>query len=279
MKKIIGAFDGYKFSESTRDYTIYIAKHSNAHLVGVFLDDLLYHSYRLSQVRFDGNSGQGNLKQLNKEDEEKRESAVHLFESEAQNAKLNYSIHRDKDAAFPDLLHETIYSDLLVIYKNETFTRFEEQAPSHFMRELLAETQCPVMVVPHTFKPISKIILLYNGKPASVYAIKMFSYLLPALKYIETEVLSINDEKESYHLPDNKYMKEFMHRHFPHATFTVLKGDAEQEIITYLKIQKENALVVLGAYQRNMVSRLLKRSLADCLIEKVNLPLFIAHNH
>jgi len=80
-------------------------------------------------------------------------------------------------------------------------------------------------------------------------------------------------------LPDNKLMKEFMHRHFPKATYTVLKGDAEDEISTYLKMQKENALVVLGAYQRDMVSRFFKRSLADCLIENVNLPLFIAHNH
>ena len=36
MKKIIAAFDGLKFSKSTRDYAIQIAKENNAHLVGVF---------------------------------------------------------------------------------------------------------------------------------------------------------------------------------------------------------------------------------------------------
>jgi hypothetical protein len=39
MKKIIAALDGLKFSGSTRDYAIQLARQNNAHLVGVFLDD------------------------------------------------------------------------------------------------------------------------------------------------------------------------------------------------------------------------------------------------
>lgn len=275
MKKIIGAFDGYKFSESTKDFTTYIAKHNNVHTVGLFLDDEIYHSYRFSDIRFEGD---GNLKQLNQDDQEKRALAVKLFETAMQTAKLNYSIHRPKAGAFNELLHETIYSDLLILYKNETFTNFEETAPPRFVRELLAETQCPVLLVPHTFRPFDKIILLYNGKPSSVHAIKMFSYLLPSFKHLPTEMLTVNDEKNSFHLPDNKLMKEFMHRHFPEAVFTVLKGDTEEEIINFLKLQDKNTLVVLGSSQRNMISRLFKRGIVDALIEKIELSIFTAHN-
>jgi hypothetical protein len=39
MKKIISAFDGLKFSNSTMQHAIHIAKQSNAHLVAAFLDD------------------------------------------------------------------------------------------------------------------------------------------------------------------------------------------------------------------------------------------------
>jgi hypothetical protein len=38
---------------------------------------------------------------------------------------------------------------------------------------------------------------------------------MPALKHVETEVLTITDEKKNLHLPENKLMKEFMHCHFP----------------------------------------------------------------
>ena len=44
MKKILAAIDGLKYSESTEEYAVYIAKKMNAHLVGVFLDDFTRHS-------------------------------------------------------------------------------------------------------------------------------------------------------------------------------------------------------------------------------------------
>jgi K+-sensing histidine kinase KdpD len=125
---------------------------------------------------------------------------------------------------------------------------------------------------------IDKIILLYDGEPSSVYAIKMFSYLLPQLKYLDTEVVTVKSEKRSLHLPDNRLMKEFMKRHFPNAFYKVMKGYAEDEIVKYLKQQNENTLVVLGAYRRNSVSRWFRESMADILMKELKLPLFIAHN-
>jgi ABC-type dipeptide/oligopeptide/nickel transport system permease component len=57
-----------------------------------------------------------------------------------------------------------------------------------------------------------------------------------------------------------------------------LKGIAEPEIVDYLKNQKELPLVILGAYQRGVVSRWLRASMADTLMKDLKLPLFIAHN-
>lgn len=69
-----------------------------------------------------------------------------------------------------------------------------------------------------------------------------------------------------------------MKRHFPAAQYTVLKGLAESEIITYLNVQKANNMVVCGAYQRGMVSRWFRVSMADALMKNLKLPLFIAHH-
>ena len=73
-------------------------------------------------------------------------------------------------------------------------------------------------------------------------------------------------------------MKEFMKRHFPEAKYTVLKGLPEETILAFLQQQKEDALVVLGAYQRSKISRWFKPSMADHLMSKLKLPLFVAHN-
>jgi nucleotide-binding universal stress UspA family protein len=73
-------------------------------------------------------------------------------------------------------------------------------------------------------------------------------------------------------------MKEFMNRYLPKAEYVVLKGDAENTILAYLQQRPEEAMVVLGAYQRSRVSRWFKPSMADLLMKNTSFPLFIAHN-
>ena len=102
--------------------------------------------------------------------------------------------------------------------------------------------------------------------------------MLPLLKSERVEVLTINNEKEEVNIPDSWLMKEFMKRHFPFAEYTVLNGNAEKEITSHLKEESENVLVVLGAYRRGRVSRWFKQSMADHIMQHLDLPLFIAHN-
>jgi nucleotide-binding universal stress UspA family protein len=277
MKKIIAAIDGLKFSESTMNYAVHIAKQLNAHLVGVFLDDPTYTSYKIYDVVVKEGVSEAKLKQYDEEDAEKRKEAATRFESVCNDAGINHSVHHDRDIALRELLHESIYADLLVIDSHETLTHYEEKQPSRFIRDLLAEVQCPVLLVPHKYKPIDKIVLLYDGEPSSVYAIKMFTYLLPLFKNTDTEVLCVKTVNKTAHLPDNKLMKEYIKRHFPKVDYKVIKGFAEVEIVKHLKNFSPNVLAVLGAYRRGKVSRLFHESMADTLIKETKLPLFIAH--
>jgi hypothetical protein len=279
MKKIIAAFDGLKYSVSTRQYALYIAKQSNTHLVGVFLDDFAYHNYKIYDL-IDEKTGVVNNKRklLEAKDTEMRKEAVADFEKNCQLTGINYTIHHDRSVAIQELLHESIYADLLILNSHESLSNYNKKTPSDFIRDVLANAQCPVLLIPKKYKPIEKIILLYDGEPSSVYAVKMFSYILNSLKHHPTEIVTVNLPNQSLHIPENKLMKEFTKRHFPKATYKVLKGLPEYEIVNYLKLESENALVVLGAYHRNKVSRFFKQSLADILIRELKFPLFIAHH-
>ena len=277
MKKIIAAFDGLKFSESLAEYAVGIAKQSDAHLVGISLEDITYHSYLFYDLVDDRENIDTRIRKLDKKDIRKRRLSSLAFEAACQAAGINYSIHHDKSIALQELLHESIYADLLIIDFTETLTRFHETPPTRFIRDLLSDVQCPVLLTPGKYKPIDKIDFLYDGEPSSVYAIKMFSYLFGSVNNLVGEVITVKKSKQSLHLPDNKLMKEFMKRHFPDASYIVLKGDPEQEITSYLKTQKANNLVVAGAYRRGMVSRWYRESMADKLMKELKLPLFIAH--
>lgn len=277
MKKIIAAFDGLKYSESTSTYAVQIAKGVDAHLVGIFLDDPLYTSYKIYDLVANGGVSEKKLKRFDRIDANKRKKAAELFESVCDDAGINFSVHHDRGFALQDLIHESAYADLLIIDADETFGHHDEKQPTRFIRDVLADSHCPVMLVPHKYTDIEKVVLLYDGEPSAVYAIKMFSYLLPQFKNLKPHLLSIKMMNQSSKLPDNALMKEFMSRHFPKVDYKVIKGFADTEILKTLKSFGPNVLVVLGAYQRSGVSRWFHESMADTLLRETKLALFIAH--
>lgn len=277
MKKIIAVFDGLRFSESTLRYAIALASEQPAHLVGLFLDDFTYNSFSMYKLIKSG-AQPAAIRQYEEEDKKKRAAAAAHFEDACRQAHLTHSIHHDRSIAIQELLHESIYADLLIISAHETFVHDEAPLPTQFLRDLLAEVQCPVLVVPSAYHEIKRIMLLYDGEPSSVHAIKMFNYLFPDLQKLETEVLSVNRPETGLHLEEGRLMKEFMKRHFPHATYKVEKGQPEEEIVDYLQKQTDGTLAVLGAYRRGTVSRWFRPSMADVLTKAVSVPLFIAHN-
>lgn len=278
MKKISAAFDGLKFSKGTLDYAVNIASISNSLLTGVFLEDFTYHSYKLFDMVGSQGVSKQKLKTLMDADKRLRQKSVDEFNSACVINGLNYVVHHDKSLAAQELLHETVYSDLLIINADETFTHFEEERPTGFIKDLLSNIQCPVIITPTEYTEVEKVILLYDGKPSSVFAIKMFNYLMPWMYSIETEIVSVVDPEVQTSFPDNVMIKEFVSCHYPNAKYKLLNGNPEVEICDYLKTLPLTTMVVLGAYQRGSVSRWFKPSMADLLIKTTKLPLFIAHN-
>lgn len=278
MKKISAAFDGLKFSTSTLEYAINFAAHSKALLSGVFLDDFTYHGYKLFDMIGSEGVSEQKMKQLMDGDKATRQKAADSFQYACIKEHINYVMHHDESFAVQELLKESIYSDLLLLNREETFTHFPQDRPSQFVKDLLADVQCPVLLVPKEYKEIKKIVLLYDGKPSSVFAIKMFDYMFPWLRSLETEVVSVVDPTVYAGLQDNELIQEFINCHFPEAKYTLLHGNAEEKIVEYLHKEEQSTLAVLGAYRRSSVSMWFKTSMADILMKKLDIPLFVAHN-
>lgn len=278
MKKFIAAIDGLRFSESTARYATRLANLSNAHLTGVLLDDWTRHSYKIYELVNNDATIEERREELDKEDVKTRQESAAKFQQYCAEVDIEYNLHRDRNFAIQEILHESIYADLLFIDGKETFMAYEENQPTKFLRTMLANVECPVFVAPPQYEPIRKVILLYDGEPSSVYAVRMFSYLLPSLKSQEIEVVTVQDDEDQLSLPDKRLMTEFMDRHFANASYKVFKGFPESVIPDLLKHEKPGTLVVLGAYRRGMVSRWFRPSMADILLEHLRLPFFIAHN-
>lgn len=278
MNKIIAAFDGLKMSEANIAHTIATATATDSFVTGVFLDDRTYTSYKIYELVMEEGVSNGKLKKYQHDDLDHRRRSSEIFAEKCKEANINFNIHHDKNVALQELLHESIFSDLLIISNKENFTHHEEPFPSRFIRDLLSDTQCPVLLTPEKYHPVEKLVFLYDGEPPAVFAIKMFNYLFANYNLIDTEVISVRPMEATGHVPDNKLIKELMKRHYDNVNYTVLKGIASEEILNYLRNEKKQIMVVMGAYRRTMMSRWFRSALADQLVKQLSCQVFIAHN-
>ena len=279
MKKFLAVFDGYNMATATLNYAIEVTKRTQSHLVGIFLDDPLYRSYDVVKVIKSYKDFDVKIKQLDAKDRKKRDAAVLQFKKSCNEAGIDYSVRRNKGFALADLKQESMFADLMVINESETFTKYKQESPTRFLKDLLGDVQCPVLVVPDKFAPFDKVVLLYDGGPSSLYAVKMYCYLLAGSFDLPVEVLTVKDTAiDASKMPNSKLMKEFIKRHFTNPEYVVEEGNVEEKIVQHLKKNKSNEMIVLGAYRRSEISRWFKPSMADLLIKELDKPLFIAHN-
>ena len=276
MKNIIAAFDGLKMSESTLQYAIYSAKRCNAQITGVFLREFTKVGYAVYATLEEHGSSRGIFDEINRTDQLSQDKSADLFKTVCEENKVRYIIHKDKGNTLEELIHESVYADLLIIDAWETFSYIENDLPAWFVKNVLHDAHCPVLAVPKQFRPIKKVIFLYDGTPSAVHAIKMFSYTMQELKNMEIELLCFNNDSKKLHFPDNYLIKEWMNNHFPQADFTLVKGKVHDipALLSHIDI---SSLVVAGSYHRSQLSMWLHKSVADFLIRDSAVPIFISH--
>lgn len=276
MKKILAVFDGTRYSEGASKYAIEMAKATNSMLVGAFILDLRYlnltYAYAWDQPFIDYTG----IENEQKEELEKIDLNIRLFKRACEEKGVHHKIHLDKGVPLQEVLKESVFADVLIVDAHTGFFSLGENNPSPFLKDLLADSHCPVLIVPHHYSYFDKVVLCYDGTPSSVYAIKMFAYLFPELHEMETIVVSVN-ETSINHLKDGSNIKDLVKQHYNTASYEILKGNAGDELVSFLKQHGENAIVVMGAYGRNALSRLFQQSLSNRIIKELNTPVFITH--
>jgi hypothetical protein len=218
------------------------------------------------------------LKVIEKKDEQVKAESIFRLKKMFEANGIHFTIHQNRYLAFTSLLNESHFADLIIIEETASFSNYNKKTPSRFIKDLLHDADCPVMLLPKNFKPIEKIIYTYDGSPSSVYAIRQFSYIFPALCKLEAEIVHITYKKDSTHMPEAHLIHELLKRKHTILKQKIIRQDNEgQALLNYLKKEMPVCVLVMGAYKRSAFSMLLHRSEADMLIKELKVPLFIAH--
>jgi nucleotide-binding universal stress UspA family protein len=275
MKKILLVINAQKPGSEALNFAVKIAASTPAKLAAIIIENI-YFEY-IPPIGLEAPSYYATVLPVTHTVTADKEQVIHLIEEACKTKGVSCEVITDNGDPIEQIVFESRFADLLVIDPQVTIIEGEEQLPSHFVKEVLAKAECPVLLSPEKFEDVEEIDFCYDGSASSVFAIKQFTYLMPQFRGTKVNVLEVNPRnKEEYKEADRKMMG-WLRANYPSVCYHSLKGDTKGELFTYLFMTKKR-LIVMGAYGRSMLSNFFKRSSADILIRTVDLPLFITHH-
>jgi nucleotide-binding universal stress UspA family protein len=221
----------------------------------LFPNDLSLTQNRLTGKTFD----QENLELLN--------ANIKIFTDACNNKGVKFII-QDTDVSLKELISYSEFADFIIADAKTHLGRYR-------LADLLADAHCPVFLPSKESIEIKSVIVTYDGDYSSIYAMKMFSYIFPEWNDLDTSVIYLASSIET--IPSEEKITAWISQHFNRIKIQTIPGNIEKNLIDYINSNSENSLVVMGAYGRSTLSRLIHNSLADIVIEKTKASVFIMH--
>lgn len=272
MKKVLLAFDGTNFSNGAFEFARRLNEQEPVLLVGSFLPQIDISSSWSYAV-----GGIGLTTPLVEDfDSDVIEENVKRFESECRRHGIEWRVHKyPYDLAIPELIKESRFADLLILGGESFYHQLGFEKPNEYLRMVVQDAECPVIIAPEHFTYPQSIALAYDGSEDAVFAIKQFTYLFPSLTALDTTLVHTTAKKDAG-LPDKEFITELAARHFPKLTVKELEDTPRQNFGACLADMKA-PVMVSGSYGRSDLSMMFRRSFAAGVINEHKIPLFIAH--
>ncbi len=272
MKKILIAFDSKHFSEGAFEFARRLNLLHPILLTGVFLPQS-----ELANLWSYADAGTGMYFPVAETpDPALRLKQISHFEHLCLGSNIDYRVHEDlDDLALPSLEQESRFADLMIIGSEMFYNDDNAELPENYLKDLVSNASCPVLIVPEKIDFPESIILAYDGSEESLFAIKQFAYLFPELCGLKTLLVHAT-QSGLIDFPYKIQMEELVARHFKDLTLFKLTLDPKKYFSTWLS-DKQGSMLVCGSYGRSGLSMLFRKSFVKDVIASHRLPIFIAH--
>lgn len=278
MKRILLAINAESPDPQAIDFACFIGRLTKSIVTGIFLENLV------ADERPVINNMQG-MPYLDWEIDEQApeyiqkkaliEKNVEAFKSCCEGKSVRCSYQLAAGTPSSEVISQSRYADLVILDAATSFNKTYEGRPTDFVKSVLKDAECPVLIAPGSFEGIDEIVFTYDGSRSAAFAIKQFAALFPELNDKKAVVLHINQEGV-WDNKDKQNFLEWMKMHYSVIGFQVLAGNTEDRLFDYL-FKRKNVFIVMGAYGRSNLSRLFHHSQADMLINIMTQPIFISH--
>jgi hypothetical protein len=277
MEKILLAIDAQYLDENAVYFATYLARLTRSNLTAIFLQDLIKQEELVLKAGEEGSAVDVVLIREGANDQELaelRDQNILLFRELIKRAGVPATIYLDKGVPARDIVAESRFADLLVIDAATSFSASYEGLPTRFVKGILQEAGCPIVISPESFDgDIENILFCYDGSKASIFAMKQFSYLFHELKSKRAKVIDLSVGG----FPEDKgRITEWIKYHYNDVEWIDTEPEAATALFNYL-LRKKNDFVVMGAYGRGLLASFFEKDPEEGTARTTSLPIFVAH--
>lgn len=279
MAKFLVALDGStSFNQDLFRVSSDLLENLEDHLiVGMLVKDVSYNNTVSSHINEPVLADVMPSKGFLTEEDDVITEVISQFEKTAQDSNINFEIYNDFQLTAHEVVKQSTYADMLILSYRVFYNYLTGKPDTSILYQILKGSKCPVLILPEGTRRIDNIIFTYDNKESSVFAIRAFSNLFPSnAKNKIVSILSVmpNIDEE---IKNEKLLLNLVKQHYTNVGIQQLEGNNISKEINNFASNVQNPIVVMGAYGRSHISNLLLPSVAEYLLKKSNLPLFIAH--
>jgi hypothetical protein len=275
MEKVLLAMDSRNINENTIRFACYVARITNSRLTGVFLNNIV-HEEEVTIAELEGIPFLESvvIKELMEEDPVRRQENLQLFAGITEEEDVEAFLEADEEIPATEIVNKTFFSDLLIIDASTSYSGIYEGTPSRFVKDILRDAECPVIIAPETISDIENIVFCFSTIKSSVFAVKQFIHLFPGLKEKKAKLIFIDPTM----LPSDEQEQEitdWLGYHFNEVETEKWDGSPAHALNEFNN--GENTIIVMGAYGKGLLDSFFIERMANSEPMTTYPPVFIAH--
>lgn len=273
MKKIILVSESKQFTRTAMELLSKVQQEESMFLVGSFSHALNY----AELLKSSGNSSAALVDDIIERDQETVNENLLSFTNYCQQQRIKFRVYEENYLfEIDNLVNESRFADLLII-SNKLFEKNQMGVKrTANLKHILHEAECPVLILPKDFSPLERVIIAYDGKKESMFALKQFCYLFPRYLDLPAEIVYL-DEDAYNDVPKMKLIREYSRQNFSSINISKININPKEDFARWA-LSKTNALVIAGAYSRTGLFNSFPDSFIDPILEMQHLPVFISHH-
>ena len=281
LKRIVVGLDGSPYSKSAVNYACNLAKNYGATVVGIGVVDLPEIEKHIGPG---GPPGSGiyakRLKDSKVQDAlGKVKGFLDEFEKACKEKGVSCERYSEEGEPFEAIMEEGKTADLIVV-GIRTYYHFETSSePGDTLKRLLEKPVCPVLAVTDEMVMPENVVIAFDGGYTSARAMRSFVHLSRELSFAsEVTLLRVSEDAEKQEVCEAEMAKakRYLEAHGVSVDAVCKSGRPSQVILETAK-ELRPSMVVMGAFGKGTIAKLLFGSTANEIIEDASLPLFVYH--